>query len=72
MSTIQRLTAKRRFYSDQELYDLRRRMLRVARTFPPGPDRNQSRQIALSLRALSMNPRWLRDRQAEQAVAAAP
>jgi hypothetical protein len=38
---------------------LRRDVLRYARTFPPGPQRNQHRQIALSLRALFRNRTWL-------------
>jgi hypothetical protein len=38
---------------------LRRDVLRYARTFPPGPERNQHRQIALSLRALFRNRTWL-------------
>ncbi|MDB5654637.1 MAG: hypothetical protein JWQ94_2250 [Tardiphaga sp.] len=61
MSSIERLTAKRRLYTDQELYDLRCSMLRFARSFPPGSERNQHRQIALSLRALFRNAKWLRD-----------
>ena len=34
-------------------------MLRHARSFPPGADCNQRRQIALSLRALFKNKEWL-------------
>jgi hypothetical protein len=34
-------------------------MLRYARSFPPGAERNQRRQIALSLRALFKNKDWL-------------
>ena len=59
MSSIERLSAKRRFYTSQELHDLRRNVVRFARTFPPGPERNQHRQIALSLRALFRNSGWL-------------
>jgi hypothetical protein len=32
--------------------EMRRNVLRYARTFPPGGERNQHRQIALSLRSL--------------------
>jgi hypothetical protein len=42
-----------------ELSELRGNTLRYARSFPPGPERNQHRQIALSLRALFRNPKWL-------------
>jgi hypothetical protein len=34
-------------------------MLRYARAFPPGAERNQRRQIALSLRGLFKNKAWL-------------
>jgi hypothetical protein len=40
---------------------LRRNVLRFARTFPPGAERNQHRQIAFSLRALFRNRTWLND-----------
>jgi hypothetical protein len=46
-------------YSQAELVDHRRNILRYARSFPPGPERNQHRQIALSLRALFRNREWL-------------
>jgi hypothetical protein len=46
-------------YSKAELFDHRRNILRYARSFPPGPERNQHRQIALSLRALFKNRKWL-------------
>ena len=42
-----------------ELIEHRRNILRYARAFPPGPERNQHRQIALSLRALFKNKKWL-------------
>ena len=38
---------------------MRRNVLRYARMFPPGGERNQHRQIALSLRALFRNKTWL-------------
>jgi hypothetical protein len=37
----------------------RRDILRYALSFPPGPERNQHRQIALSLRVLFKRPEWL-------------
>jgi hypothetical protein len=41
--------------------ETRRNMLRYARTFPPGAERNHHRQIALSLRRLFRNRKWLND-----------
>ena len=46
-------------YSMAELVEHRRNILRYARSFPPGPERNQHRQIALSLRNLFKNQKWL-------------
>jgi hypothetical protein len=34
--------------------------LSLDRSFPPGPERNQHRQIARSLRALFRNRNWLK------------
>jgi hypothetical protein len=48
-----------RLYSIEELIELHRQMLRYARSFPPGADRNQHRQVALSLRGLFKNQVWL-------------
>jgi hypothetical protein len=42
-----------------ELVEKRRIILRYARSFPPGTERNYHRQIALSLRALFRNETWL-------------
>jgi hypothetical protein len=39
--------------------EMRRNVLRYARTFPPGGERNQHRQIALSLRGLFKIRSWL-------------
>lgn len=68
MSSIERLTAKRRFYTDQQLYDLRRSMLRFARSVPRGPERNQHRQIARSLRSLFNNSIWLAEHSSNRIV----
>jgi hypothetical protein len=46
-------------YSRAELVEHRRNILRYARSFPPGPERNQHRQVALSLGALFRNREWL-------------
>jgi hypothetical protein len=47
------------YYGRAELVEHRRNILRYARSFPPGPERNQHRQVALSLRRLFKNARWL-------------
>jgi hypothetical protein len=39
--------------------EMRPNVLRYGRTFPPGAERNQHRQIALSLRRLFRNKTWL-------------
>jgi hypothetical protein len=49
-----------RLYSLDELTELRRNTLRYARTFPPGNERNQHRQLAVSLRTLFKDEKWLR------------
>jgi hypothetical protein len=46
-------------YTQAELMECRRNILRYARLFPPGPQRDQHRQIALSLRRLFRNAKWL-------------
>jgi hypothetical protein len=46
-------------YTMEELLQLRRQMLRFARSLPPGPERNARRQIELSLRSLFKNKAWL-------------
>jgi hypothetical protein len=45
--------------SVEELTKVRRSTLLHARSFPPGPERNYLRQIALSLRSLFANEAWL-------------
>ena len=46
-------------YAKAELIELRRNILLYARSFPPGYERNQHRQIALSLRRLFKDAKWL-------------
>jgi hypothetical protein len=46
-------------YSKAELIELRRNVLLYARSFPPGFERNQHRQIARLLSSLFNNTRWL-------------
>jgi hypothetical protein len=57
MPSVHQLGEQR--HSIEELVGIRRDMLRYARSFPPGADRNQRRQIALSLRTLFKNKEWL-------------
>jgi hypothetical protein len=45
-------------YSAAELVEMRRQILRYARSIPPGSDRNQHLQVAVSLRRLFKNPAW--------------
>jgi hypothetical protein len=59
MPSVQRLPAFEQRRSIEEFIQLRREMLRYARAFPPGAERNQRRQIALSLRGLFKNKAWL-------------
>jgi hypothetical protein len=46
-------------YSRAELIELRRNILLYARTFPPGFERNQHRQVARSLARLFRDAKWL-------------
>jgi hypothetical protein len=46
-------------YRKAELIEQRRNVLRYARSFPPGPERNKHRQIASSLGRLFRNREWL-------------
>ena len=48
-----------RLYTMPELIEMRRQVLRFARSLPPGPERNNHRQIASSLRNLFRNKSWL-------------
>jgi hypothetical protein len=54
-------------YSTADLLALRRRMLQYSRSIPPGPERNQHLQIAVSLRRLFKNKEWLDAHTAEGA-----
>jgi hypothetical protein len=59
MTTGQRIVTDERRYNLEELVGLRRKMLQYARTFPPGHERNQHRQTAMSLRDLFENKTWM-------------
>jgi hypothetical protein len=58
-SVARELPLDQPLYSKEELFEYRRNILRYARLFPPGPQRNQHRQIALPFRALFKNRKWL-------------
>jgi hypothetical protein len=58
-SVVRTLAPDPPLYRKAELIEHRRNILRYARSFPPGPERNQHRQVALSLRALFRNGEWL-------------
>jgi hypothetical protein len=59
MPQANRIPTFEQLYSIAELVELRRQMLRFSRSIPPGPERNEHRQIAMSLHALFKNKRWL-------------
>ncbi|UZE47615.1 hypothetical protein [Rhodopseudomonas sp. P2A-2r] len=59
MATGSRIPTVERRYSRAELFELQRSTLLYARSFPVGPERNQHRQIAQSLRDLFRNKVWL-------------
>jgi hypothetical protein len=59
MPSVQRLPTLEPRRSIEEFIQLRREMLRYARSFPPGSERNERRQTALSLRGLFKNKAWL-------------
>ena len=46
-------------YSKAELIEHRRSLLRHARSFPVGPERNRHKQVALLFRTLFKNEDWL-------------
>jgi hypothetical protein len=46
-------------YTKAELIGLRRTMLLYCRSFPPGFERNQHRQVARSISSLFRNKNWL-------------
>lgn len=46
-------------HTKAELVEMRRQVLRFARSTSPGPERNQHRQIAVSLRRLFRSKAWL-------------
>ena len=59
MPSVHRVPTFEQRHSIEEFIQIRRDMLRYARSLPPGGERNQRRQIALSLRSLFKNKDWL-------------
>ena len=63
MSSLQQLQRRQindnTHYTPGQLVQLRRQMLRFARSTPPGIERNERRQIARSLRSLFRSREWL-------------
>ena len=55
MTEITLPTPNHSLYCLNDLIETRRNILRYARAFPPGAERNQHRQVAVSLRALFSN-----------------
>ena len=66
MTTVEPVFA--RLYSLDELLELRRNVLRYARACPQGNERNQHRQVAVSLRALFKDQKWLQSHTLEGAM----
>ena len=60
MSSVQHLAEYKERYTIDELTYLRCTLLRAARAVPVGPERNEKRQIASSLRTLFRNEEWLK------------
>jgi hypothetical protein len=58
-SVVRALVPDRPIYTEAEIIEFRRNTLLYARRFPPGPERNQHRQIARSLGSLLKNKEWL-------------
>jgi hypothetical protein len=59
MPRTNRKRVSEHLYSNAELLELRRQMLRFSRSVPAGPERNQHLQVAISLRRLFKNKAWL-------------
>jgi hypothetical protein len=59
MPSANRIAGPEPLYWMDDLRAPRRDILFYAKSFPPGSERNQHRQTALSLRRLSKNKNWL-------------
>ena len=58
-SVARELPLEHPLYSESGLIEPRRNILRYARSFPPGLERNKHRHIASLFRALCKNATWL-------------
>ena len=58
-SVARELPLDQPLYSNAELIEHRRNILRYARSFPRGSERNHHRQVELKFRALLKNKKWL-------------
>ena len=59
MPSANRQPVETKRYTLAELYELRRVIIKHARSMPPGPARNEHRQIASSMRLLARDGKWL-------------
>jgi hypothetical protein len=59
MPSVARDPPEHSLYNTADLIEHRRNILRYARSFPPGSERNHHRQVALLFRALFQNKKWL-------------
>jgi hypothetical protein len=59
MPSADRVLELEPLYLMDDLKVLRRDILLYARSYPPGTERNQHRQIARSLRSLFKDQKWL-------------
>ncbi len=59
MPSANRIPELEPLHSMADLKALRHDILVYARSFPPGSERNQHRQVALSLRRLFKDQKWL-------------
>lgn len=58
-SVSRELPLEHPLYTAGDLWVIRRGVLLYARSFPPGPERDQHRQIALAVRRLFKSAKWL-------------
>jgi hypothetical protein len=59
MPSVNYQPVETRRYTMGELYELRRVIIKHSRSIPPGPARNEHRQIAHSMRSLFKDKGWL-------------
>ena len=59
MPYANRQPVETRRFTMVELYELRRVIIQHSRSIPPGPVRNEHRQIASSMRSLTRDRKWL-------------